>query len=514
MKKSINKNWSILLIGLLMMGSSCMDLNEVPETFTAPEMYYETVVQCQAALTGAMRSLVNDNQNGGGKYSNAPTGWPDGQVSRRNLNFGITKENGYWNTHWQAINNINPVIKSVRSGGKMNIENADVKDILGQALFLRAFNYFFLVQLYGKLMWFDENTDVFTIMPTLTPADRKEVSFIYDKIEADLVEAFTLMKDYNTAQKGRPCKWSAKALLSKVYLTRASIPVKDASAYAKARDAAEEVITCGKYKLLELDQIFKTSNPNNEEFIFAFQYSADFPPVCGPTISPEDWDSWSDVEVEEYFVLHYPEQPRKHFSILCNWPSNLISQSDPAKWNWRPWNLENNIENPRPTKWTWPNLTVAQQVTQWGGNSGRLFPILRISEIYLIYAEATNMAAGAPTEKAVQYLNLIIDRANKPFTSVFEATSIPGTVERASLTDTKELFHKRVIDERRWELCFEFTAYFDVLRTGTLRETNFDPDWPDDRTDNFTPKDILFPIPQIDTRYIGNNDGYPSITDK
>jgi hypothetical protein len=120
----------------------------------------------------------------------------------------------------------------------------------------------------------------------------------------------------------------------------------------------------------------------------------------------------------------------------------------------------------------------------------------------LIYAEAANMADNSPTQLAVDRLNLIIDRANTSFDSEILQTSIAGTEERASLNLSKEAFDAKVFAERDWELCLEYTKYFDVIRKRLLREVN------EPETYNFVETDYLFPIPPYDATFIGNNPGY------
>jgi len=122
----------------------------------------------------------------------------------------------------------------------------------------------------------------------------------------------------------------------------------------------------------------------------------------------------------------------------------------------------------------------------------------------LVYAEAANMANGGPTQLAVDRLNMIIDRANKPFDSWYPETSIQGTVSRATMTMSAQEFDDIVFRERDLELCFERETYFDVLRKEKLKEVN-EPDY----SINFELYRYLLPIPAADVLLIGQNPGYP-----
>jgi hypothetical protein len=302
-------------------------------------------------------------------------------------------------------------------------------------------------------------------------------------------------------------------LLAKVYLTRATAPLNQTANFAKARDAAEEVIQGGKYQLLPVMDIFKTSNPCNAEFIHAFQFSEDYPAMPGKNWGPEDdWDQWGDGRVNRFWAENYPEQPRKNWYMRTNWPMNIEDDEDEWEWIYYTEHPSEGEQDPWDGKKCWPNMTIEQNMDD-GGNAGILLPILRFSEMFLIYAEADNMASGGPTQKAVNYLNKIIDRANEPFDTPYdeitELTSKPGTEERASMAMSQKDFNEKVFLERQWELCFEFTAYFDLLRTKRLLEwVSENSEDPDDIIESFKETDYLFPIPALDASYLGNNPGY------
>lgn len=501
MKNRIFKPVTGAFLAILLVFPACLDLTEKPENILTPTNFYSTVGQCEAVLVGCMNSL-SDTWGG---YCDTPP-WVSGQQKGQNLGYTSNYQTAVWTRHWRVIANINPVIKSINGGRLAGQGQTAVNDVLGQAYFMRAWQYFWLVQLYGKLPWVDENTPDL-ISNELTPDSRQEIAFIYDKIETDLTQAFGLLADYSTAQKARPCKWTAKALLAKVYLTRATAPLNQTANFGKARDAAEEVIQCGKYKLLSISDIFKTSNLNNAEFIHAFQYTEDYPAMPGINWGPEaDWDTWGSGRVERLWAAKYPEQPRKNYYMRTNWPKNL--DENESSWDWIYYTAHPNADEQDPWdgKKCWPNMTKIQQLSD-GGNGGILLPIMRFSEMYLIYAEAANLAENGPSAKAVQYLNAIIDRANEPFETPYDEinalTNVQGTEERASIAMSKDVFNEKVFEERQWELCFEFTGYFDLVRTRRLNT------WPPESvTKNFVESDYLFPIPSFDASFIGNNPGY------
>ncbi len=493
-KYKINLFKSFILLLLTIAGTSCQDLTEAPEGKLTPETFYETPAQCEASFTASMNALYTtwSGYTADGFFPNGQNAWPN-----TSLGYEPTANNQFWQWHYKALSNINPVLKAIKAGNLSKFPADQVADITGQARFLRAFNYFILVRLYGRIPYVDEDTPDL-IMNPLTPESRIEIAAMYDKIEADLLYAAENMYDRDPANPGKPNKWVAKGLLAKVYLTRATAPLNQTENYAKARDIADDVIVNGPYDLVPLvTDVFKTSNVNNIESMFAFQSAPDYPAMPGIDNAPDEWGGWGDGATKALWADSYPEQPRKHIYLLTDWPVDLYDIGGawvdyPNSSSGIPWN----------GKRCWPNLTVDQQLTD-AGNSGVIMPILRFADILLVYAEAANMAEGGPSQLAVDRLNRIIDRANTPSVTEVPKTNIPGTEPLATTSMTKEDFDLKVIAERDYELCFEFDRYFDVLRKHILMEVNL----PDDAA-NYVETDYLLPIPPFDATLIGNNPGY------
>lgn len=467
---------------LIIVGISCQNLEEIPSGISTPQNFYTTIGQCEAAYTGSLNALFVT----WGGYQNIPT-FPDGQYEGASLDFGSTSYNELWTWHYKSISNINEVLKAVKSGSLEGNAQEAIDNIVAQGRFLRAFNYFTLVRLYGKIPYLTEDTPN-TVSTPLTPESRLEVAQVYDLIQDDLLFAAEKLGDYDAATPGKPNKWIAKGYLSKVYLTRATAPLNQADYYAKARDMANDVITNGPYQLLPnfLD-VFKTAKNRNMEIMFAFYTSSETPYMPGNVWAPSEMDGWSSGPVKIYWATNiYPEQPRKHSYLLLDFTSDIYDPSAPVI-NW----AQSADGVPYIGKYNMPNLTFDQQVS--GGDAGIEMKLLRFADILLIYAEAANMAAGAPTQLAVDRLNMIIDRAN----------GATGKELRATLTMTKAQFDQKVLDERSFELCFENDRYFDVLRKRILEAVNLP-----DNAQGFDENDYLLPIPALDAKTIGQNPGY------
>ncbi len=124
---------------------------------------------------------------------------------------------------------------------------------------------------------------------------------------------------------------------------------------------ADDVIANGPYSLVpNIEDVFKTSNKNNSEMIFAFQSTEDDPRSPGNTYAPSEWDGWSSGPVLIDWAEAYPEQPRKHNYILLDFYESIYDFSSPIIHY-----TESIDQVPYMGKYNYPNLSFEEQI----GNS-------------------------------------------------------------------------------------------------------------------------------------------------
>jgi hypothetical protein len=159
-------------------------------------------------------------------------------------------DNQYTAAVWSIYSTIYQANVCIQGLQKSSSLPPDVKSqLLGEALFSRAFCYFYLVNLFGDVP-LTTSTD-YRINDTLS---RTASSTVYHQIISDLTLAQTLMSpDYPTSQRVRPNMWTAASLLSRVYLYTNNWPAAESQASA--------IINSGLYSLSGLDSVFlNTSN--------------------------------------------------------------------------------------------------------------------------------------------------------------------------------------------------------------------------------------------------------------
>lgn len=459
-------------ISICIFSLSCKKLNEEPVSFITPENFYTTPAQIEAVYASSMNTLWDSWSTYG--YAMA-TFSHDDQLAGGNLNIPQDWGSGLWAAHYRAIMNLNAAIGAISKGSLKEVSPDEKSQLVGEAKFLRAYNYFMLVRMFGDLPLLDENTPA-----SATDMKRSPVLDVYKLIESDFKAAIaSLPVAWPDGQKGRPSRDAAKGLLAKAYLTMATFPLNLPEYYQKAADLSSQVINDGNYSLVhDIDKVFAADTKYGPEMMWSF--NSNFNDMA---TDPHIWteiDGWGDESADNIWLEQkYPDQPRKDAYIQ-------MYNSDGESY------VELGVA---------PGIKKYLYDTKEDFDAGRSIiniPIIRFADVLLIFAEADNMAKGGPTPEAVAAINRVIDRANGYVANANDPL--------ATVSMTKEAFDTKVIQERDWELCFEYDRWFDLIRKHILKQES-NPNI----QQNFSESDYLFPIPSVNIRLnplLTQNPGY------
>lgn len=175
-----------------------------------------------------------------------------------------------WDEFYRGINTCNAVIE--RAENVTGISQETKRQRIAEVKFIRAHNYFIMVQLFGPIdLQLTENK-----IPNKT-VSRSPVSAIYDAIIDDLEAAIPDLEPVKASnQYGRVTQAVAKNLLGKVYLTRATSEAGQPGDYASAEPLLRSVIDDYGFTLLPaFEQVHQFGNERNDEVIWAIQYTRD-----------------------------------------------------------------------------------------------------------------------------------------------------------------------------------------------------------------------------------------------
>jgi starch-binding outer membrane protein, SusD/RagB family len=348
--------------------------------------------------------------------------------------------------------------------------------ILGEAYFLRALYYFYLVRTYGNVPLITaETTDLKSIYVKADPVDK-----VYEQIIADLKMAESKLPPsttYSAINKGRAAKGSAQTLLGKVYLTRKN--------WTEAKAALLNVVNSNQYALFtDFQDNFKEATENGIEHIYSMQFSdvpgagqAQIADYFAPRFSGlgDRNGGWGSFVSEKKFYENFPRDDYRFRATFL--PDTIGSDGKVLGYPGKGLSF--------PHVWKW--------MIKEKGNNGRGLnvTVLRYADVLLMLAEAENELNG-PTEQAYTALNQVRARARGK-------SKTPADYVQGSLT--KDTFREVVFREREIELAFENHSWFDLKRTGKLIDVMRNQE-----KAAIQEKHLLFPIPQLE---LDNN---PSLT--
>ena len=225
----MKKNKLVYVLGaLLSMGVVSCDLTEKPTSFYEMDTYFTTADKAKMAVIGIYDCLAAEGSYGQYVMPFASSddmymvrGTATGDGTRRDIShYALTSSNTWvasvWNYIYEGIDRANTAIAGIE---KMpGYENSDeLKELVAQARFLRAFLAFDLVRYWGDVPFKTTSTGSFGD----TAQPRTEREKIYDQI-IDLDFAKIHLKPGNeVASSEVPCRGAARALLMRVYLQRA-----------------------------------------------------------------------------------------------------------------------------------------------------------------------------------------------------------------------------------------------------------------------------------------------------
>ncbi|SFF97041.1 MULTISPECIES: RagB/SusD family nutrient uptake outer membrane protein [Salegentibacter] len=359
-----------------------------------------------------------------------------------------------------------------------NFQNATgnqetITTIAGEAYFVRAVSYFWLVRLYGEIPLITQaeySEDLLTI-------EKSSPEEVYALIEADLKLAEE--KIPNTKRDaGRPNKGTVKAYLARVYLTAAGWPLKQTDKYALAAAKAKEVIDnkeiYGFELLSSLAEVFENDPEKNGTKETVFQISTfrgngtTTNGNYGSAAMPGEESGWDDFFAELNFFNNFPEGVRKEITFRTEF---ITGDGEVIPWQ------ESQTEHPYYEKYY-----IKGDERTWSSSVPE--SMMRYAHVLTIYAEAQARATGSPDVLAYESINAIRHRA--------------GLEDLSGLTGSE--FAAAVVQERAWEFAAERTRWFDLIRLEMVEEANANKH-PDDlqTLGEITKEDYTFPLPFSDT---------------
>ncbi|HEY9258003.1 RagB/SusD family nutrient uptake outer membrane protein [Chitinophaga sp.] len=452
----MKKIFCILLLASLTAACN-KELNENPNGQLVGDDALSTIEGLQTALAGVYQPLKNGYTSGFATAaldavlmgSDDLTTHPasNKQELREMDQFAVNATNSRINVIWlgcyKAIQNANNIIDNYEKVGT----TANIKQIGGEAYFLRAFSYFWLVRLWGNIPLITTSK----YSPDLLTIQKSKPADIYALIESDLKKAEVMMGNTKPAA-GRVSAGTAKALLAEVYLTEGGYPMKDASKYALAAAKAKEVMdnkaTYGFDLVDDFGSLWTgtTSSNNTPEDVLTFQFCSSCgnpSTLYGKSCMPGDESGWDDYFCEVTFFNNFPAGRRKDVTFYT------VFKTSAGSVNWQ----NGQTKHPYYNKFR-VNMPTPGFLTSGTDLSVKL---LRYAQVLLTYAEAQARSTGTPNADAYTAVNRIRKRAG--------LLDLPAGLSGSAFADA-------VVAERSWEFAGEYTRWFDLQRLELVEAAN------------------------------------------
>jgi hypothetical protein len=368
------------------------------------------------------------------------------------LNDNIRRD---WADAYGIIGNINIAIPQIEACADPALSSARKAQILGEARFMRAFTYFDMVRLFGKLPIILKPADLTNseslIKSTFVP--QSSVDSVYDAILQDLWYAKDNVQNDNIPpNKMVVTKGAVNSILAKVY---ASMPTPNWDSVAYYCDA----VIPGYSLVPDFNFLWDNDHKNNSEAIWEFNYVGWS--VVGNWI-PSQFigDGWKKFSTPSNDLVNTFRQEGDSVRLHASVSFVDYGWSDPY---WK-----NPANYPILSKYNDPN------------NGTNDFYAIRLADILLLRAEAYNNK-GDITDAAT-LVNQVRKRVDLPNTTA------------ATQADMAQA----IATERRLELAFEGHRRFDLIRTGKAIEVmNAQKDGAGNNLNyNVQPYQLVYPVPQ------------------
>ena len=418
-------------------------------------------------------------------------------------NKGVTEA---WTQHYTVIKTANLIIEGSE---KFPGDKAKIATALGNAHFWRAYSYYYLVRVFGKLPIITKtNIEQFDAQPS-------EIENVYELIVQDLKDAINELPTGYDKEPARlfgvdvwATKQAAQSTLAAVYMSMAGYPLNKGTEYYKlAAELAKDVITNnGTYGFIlnqDWKDVYSMGNNYNMETVLGinndakgwWDHDSQLSSCCRfEGLGDGGWgDAWGEIA----FWKRYPEGPRKNaiYAPKVTFQETItekIGDKEVKKdkiskaVNW--WELDN---NGKPVVDAYhPMFTIFTVNADEKGNmlkqpydymginykgmvNDRRHNLIRYSEVLLWYAESAARAGLSDLTEAKKCLKLVRSRA---VTDVENVTLGDGTTVKIDNMSAAQLAEACYI-EHGWEVAGNWvsmvTRRSDELRMDELKK-NFE----------------------------------------
>ena len=439
----MSKFYTILATVVLgiMLPSCAGFLDQKPSDSTLSIEAITTPADAQVALNGAFRAMSNFSYYGrqfllyadfkGGDMTPPSLGLGNDALFTFIHNFNMSNFGEYWNIMYYVILQSNNLLAALDEDLVKIVSESDqtaVNNIKGQALFVRALAHFDLVRIYGYPYLKDNGASpgaaiVTEVLNAKDQLVRNTVAEVYTQVIQDLTQASTLMSKSKIELGAN--YYAAKGLLARVYLYKGD--------WDNAYSNAVEVINSGMYQLY---------TPENWVESWGIDYGSESIFELPVRTGENDLAQSSPT-----FMLRPSYVNNGQSSLVASKIFETLLNEDPQDVRW---GIMGNETTNEGHAWLVKGRLGWVRKYEKNNQTANNLKIIRLSEMYLIAAEAALKKSAADKNTAANYLNAIRKRS---------LSLAPAQANDSQLEDL-------ILKERRKEFLCEGHTYFEYMRLG------------------------------------------------
>ncbi|WP_114778757.1 RagB/SusD family nutrient uptake outer membrane protein [Botryobacter ruber] len=379
-----------------------------------------------------------------------------------------------WNNAYMAINRANEAIEGIEASQLYKDGNPMMQQLLGEAKGLRAFWYYYLVNLWGDVPFFVTATKAGDDFYKPRTSRYEILSYIIQDLIG--VEPNMMWAEQVPFGVERMNREFIMGLIARIALTRGGYSLHPDMTMKRNDDYLEYYQIANTYtkKLRDLKphilnpsfaQVFRNqavlTAPENAPAVPTSQADILYEVAFHPGFGDVAWNhgikvdagthpygsgsNYTSLTVNYYYSFDTLDTRQDVTASLIYYDKELLQQPvavssiAPGKWN-RLW-----LKTP-------PGPATAK-------GTGINWPVMRYADVLLMLAETDNELNGGPTADAIEALKKVRRRA-------FPESTWPAKVDQyvASVSGSKDAFFDALVDERAWELGAEAIRKYDLIR--------------------------------------------------
>src|SRR5699024_7333320 len=253
--------YTIILLAITV---GCTDLDMNPLASASSENWYKNSEQVKMSINDLYKNAF---------WGNDSPSWPDDWMRREELtpitSATVNSEWGtaeaLWKNSYKAIARANTVINKL-SSDKLNVDEGTTQRYLGEAKFIRAYQYAKLISHFGNVIYYTNKINLDDSYSVVRTNKEEILQKIYEDYDFAILN---LPEKYSDSELSRATKGAALAFKARIALYSED--------WETVKETTKRIMESGNYSLYpDFGELFLISPIENDEIIYSIPRSEEF----------------------------------------------------------------------------------------------------------------------------------------------------------------------------------------------------------------------------------------------